>query len=79
MINDIKEYVKFTYTDTTALDTQTNEVISPSLVNVCGFVIEENEDYITLAMEVTEDGDYRGQVSIPKNAIQVKSLERCEI
>jgi len=74
---NITEFVNAIYTDTTALDTQTSRPISPSLVDICGFVIEETDEYITLAMEVTEDGDYRGQVSIPLNAI--KKINRCEL
>lgn len=74
---NITEFVNAIYTDTTALDTQTSEPISPSEVDICGFVIEETDEYITLAMEVTESGDYRGQVSIPINTI--KKMKRYEL
>ena len=53
------------YIDSQLIDEQTDEVAKPQLVEATGFVIAENDEYITLARELIGE-EYRGQVSIPK-------------
>ena len=57
------------YIDSNLIDEQTFEVAKPLVVTATGFVVEETDDFITLARELIGD-DYRGQVAIPKVAIK---------
>ena len=56
------------YIDSHLIDEQTSEIVQPVKITAIGFVVEETDEYITLAREVIGD-EYRGQVSIPKISI----------
>lgn len=56
------------YIDSNLIDSQTDEIAEPVVINATGYVIKETDEYIVLARELIED-NYRGQVAIPKVAI----------
>lgn len=62
-----KVYVK--YVDAAKYDDPCKEIIGPVFSEACGFLLEDTEDYVTMCQEIFEDGKYRGQLSIPKQAI----------
>lgn len=45
------------------------EFPKPSTIISIGFIVDETDEYITLARDDMGDGDYRGLCCIPKNAI----------
>lgn len=59
------------YIDSNIINEQTNEIVKPVIITAVGFVIEETDNYITIAREII-DNEYRGQVSIPKVAITIE-------
>ena len=64
---------KLTYEDSAIDDSQNQEILRPAIIEICGFVIEESKNHITMAHEVIYHADggqcFRGQVAIPKKAI----------
>jgi hypothetical protein len=56
------------YLDSAIESGQTHLIAKPFVVVAVGFVIDEDEDSVTLSMEIMGDNspDYRGQVAIPK-------------
>ena len=65
-MRDIKQ---INYIDSTLINEQTEERARPTIFYAVGFVIEETDEYITLAREYSRDNQLRGQISIPKVAI----------
>lgn len=57
------------YIDSSLNAEQTDMISKPVTIEIVGFVVEETKEHITLAMEIIDGEDYRGQVSIPKVAI----------
>ena len=57
------------FIDTGLSEGQSDMICTPLTIEVCGFVIQETDKYITLASELLSNGDYRHQISIPKVAI----------
>lgn len=47
---------------------QTDEILTPSEIESVGFLLEENEDHVTICRDIV-DGEYRGQLSIPRENI----------
>lgn len=65
-----KERIKrIKYWDSTHSTSQLSKPIKPSEMEVVGFVIEETDEYITLAQEIIDGQEYFNQISIPKGAI----------
>jgi hypothetical protein len=60
---------KITYIDSTIGSEQATDIIKPIVIQAVGWVIKETDEYVTIAQELMENGDYRGQLSIPKKAI----------
>ena len=56
------------YVDSQIIEQQTDSVAKPQEIIVVGFIVSETENYITLAREIIGN-EYRGQISIPKEAI----------
>jgi hypothetical protein len=56
------------YIDSNMTHEQTSEIVKPEPITTVGFVIDEKDEYITLAAELI-GGEYRRQVSIPKVAV----------
>ena len=56
------------YIDSSINSEQSNKIEAPFEIEAVGFVIEETDKHITLAQELIE-GEFRGQLSIPKVAI----------
>jgi hypothetical protein len=60
---------RFKYIDSAVQQQQTSEPNKPFYIDIVGFLVEETDEHITLAMEVFDNKDYRFLVSIPKVAI----------
>ena len=56
------------YIDSNLINEQTDFIAKPKIITAIGFVVEETDEYITIAREIVAD-EYRGQLSIPKVAI----------
>lgn len=65
----MKKVKKLKYWDSVHSTEQLSEPIKPSQMEIVGFVIEETDEYITLAQEIIDDTDYFNQISIPKGVI----------
>jgi len=58
------------YVDSALEDAQTGTVITPAdAVEVVGFLLRDEPEYVTLTRELMGE-QYRGQVSIPRCAIE---------
>lgn len=57
------------FVDSAITEEQTDLICIPLKITVIGFLVQETEEYITLARELLSNGNYRGQISIPKKAI----------
>lgn len=42
----------------------------PALITSVGFVVEETDEYLTLARDDMDDDDYRGLLCIPKECLR---------
>ncbi|MCK9371315.1 hypothetical protein M0R04_15485 [Candidatus Dojkabacteria bacterium] len=60
---------KIKYIDSARTPDQDSLICEPFIIVVVGFVIKETDKYITLAQEIMSNGDFRGQISIPKVTI----------
>lgn len=56
------------YVDSNMIHEQTDEIIEPEICRTIGYLIKEDDDYITLAAELIGK-EYRRQISIPRVAI----------
>ena len=63
---------RLVFIDSTISTGQTDQTIKPSKMEIVGFVVDETSEYITLATEIVDGVEYRGQVAIPKVAIEIK-------
>ena len=62
------ESKKVKYIDSNLINDQTDFIAKPEIITAVGFVVEETDEYITIARELVGN-EYRGQLSIPKVAI----------
>jgi hypothetical protein len=63
------DLMRFTYMDSSIDTGQSDEPINPCKIEIVGFVIKETKEYVTLANEIVDGEEFRGQVSIPKVAM----------
>lgn len=67
---------KIVYRDSVCSTGQSNKSVKPSKIEIVGFVIDETEEYITLAQEIIDGKEYFNQISIPKVAIYENKKQR---
>lgn len=66
-----KKIVRIDWVDSNIAESQTYEIVEPVLIRTVGYCIHDSIEYITLARDLI-DGEYRGQISIPKECIKGK-------
>lgn len=66
-----KKIVEVEYIDSNILNEQSDHVIKPETIQAIGYLVEETDEYITIARELIDD-EYRGQVSISKVAVKLQ-------
>lgn len=66
-----KKIVEVEYIDSNILNEQSDYVIKPETIQAIGYLVEETDEYITIARELI-DSEYRGQLSIPKVAVKLQ-------
>lgn len=67
----MKETKTVRWIDSSLIDGQVDHRYfpKPAIIVTIGFVVDETDEYITLARDDMGDGDYRGLCCIPKIAL----------